>query len=818
MSIFGKFDSTSKQALDYAQQAAISMRHRYWGTEHLLVGLLAKASDDLPALKGRISLDAVREAVEQLSAPGVTPPKVLELTPRMKRVLDQAMSQAQKLQQMPVRSIFLWVALLNEQDAVAVRILTVFGMDVNALRREAAEVLAADNEDSVEQQKSTLEKNSRDLTKMARDGKLDPVIGRENEIERMAQILSRRTKNNPVLVGAPGVGKSAVAEGLAQRIAEDDVPETLLNKRLLMLDIPSLIAGTKYRGEFEERMKDVVNEVQHDPSVILFIDELQNIIGAGKAEGSIDAAGILKPALARGELQCIGATTLEDYRKHIEKDTALSRRFQPVMVNEPDSEKSLQILKGLRPYYEAHHHVELTDDALASAVELSARYIADRFLPDKAVDVMDEAASRVRLKAATGPAGFKELERKMDAIRQDKRAAISQQDYEKAADLRDREHKLREEIDTKRSAWDEARESKRPLVVEDDIAAVVANWTGIPVQRMTMIESARLMKLEETLHERIVGQDEAVVSVSKAIRRARAGLQDPKRPIGSFIFLGPTGVGKTELCRALGEAMFGDENAVIRLDMSEYMEKHTTSRMVGSPPGYVGYEEGGQLTEQVRRKPYSVILFDEIEKAHPDVFNMLLQILEDGRLTDNMGRVTSFKNCIIVMTSNAGAQQLASGRTLGFGDDANKDNMGYEEMKTRVLDEMKRMFRPEFLNRVDEIIVFHPLSDLEIRKIAQMMLDVIIARMKEREITLSFEQDAVDFLAKSGFDPQYGARPLRRAIQRMVEDALSEQIVSGKLPEGSHVLMRLEGKKLNFSVTNDSAGNGEQLLIDQPVT
>ncbi|NLW21276.1 MAG: ATP-dependent Clp protease ATP-binding subunit [Clostridiales bacterium] len=816
MPIFGRFDPKAKQVLDTAQQAAISLRHRFWGTEHLLIGLVSRAADDLPGLPDNVSLENVQDAVRQLSSPSQLPPKVLELTPRMKKVLDESLARAQKHQKGQVTTALLWYSLLAEADSVAVRILTVFGCDIEALRAEAADSLRATPGEDAEQSKSTLEKNSRDLTALARQGKLDPVVGRDKEIERMAQILSRRTKNNPVLIGAPGVGKSAIAEGLAQRIIEDDVPETLQGKRLLSLDIGSLIAGTKYRGEFEERMKDVVNEIQHNPDIILFIDELQNIMGAGKAEGSIDAAGILKPALARGEVQCIGATTLDDYRKHIEKDAALSRRFQPVMVDEPDSERSLHILKSLRPHYEAHHRVVITDEALESAVELSARYIADRFLPDKAVDVMDEAASRVRLREFAAPVGIKELEKNLDAVIADKRQAITQQDYEKAAKLRDDERSLRQQIQDARDAWDTERDQLKPRVTEDDIADVVAGWTGIPVQRMTMIESARLMKLEETLHKRVIGQDEAVVAVSKAIRRARAGLQDPKRPIGSFIFLGPTGVGKTELCRALGEAMFGDEDALIRLDMSEYMEKHTVSRMVGSPPGYVGYDEGGQLTEAVRRKPYSVVLFDEIEKAHPDVFNMLLQILEDGRLTDNMGRVTSFKNTIIVMTSNAGATQLAHGRSLGFGGKEGQTAMDHAEMKTRVLDEIKRVFRPEFLNRLDEIIVFHALSDEEIGQIAHLMLDVIIKRMQEKQIALSFTEDAVALLAKAGFDPQYGARPLRRAIQRMVEDALSEQLVSGALKEGDSVRMHAEGDKLGFTLTRD----GEPLpqLADQTVS
>ncbi len=800
MPIFGRFDNKAKEVLDYAQQAAVAMRHRYWGTEHLLLGLLAKAKDDTQALPENVSLQSIQDAVRQLSSADQEQPKVLELTPRMKRVLDRSLNQGQTKRQTPVGTIVLWLSMLEEEDCVAVRILTVFGVDIEALKED----LIANQTDEAEagtgkKEESTLAKNSRDLTELAKQGKLDPVIGRDRETERLAQILSRRTKNNPVLIGAPGVGKSAVAEGLAQRIIEGEVPETLMGKRLLSLDLGSLVAGTKYRGEFEERMKDVVNEVKNDRSIILFIDELQSIVGAGKAEGSIDAAGILKPALARGEMQCIGATTLDDYRKYIEKDAALSRRFQPVMVEEPDNEQSLEILKGLRSRYEAHHRVEISDEALEAAVSLSSRYINDRQLPDKAVDLMDEAGSRVRLRTRKAPLDLSKHTEALDEILKEKRDAIAMQDYEKAAALRDKERKIREEIQLARESWETEQQALRPVVGEEDVANVVATWTGIPVQRMTMAESSRLMKLEDTLHKRVIGQDEAVSAVSRAIRRARAGLQDPKRPLGSFIFLGPTGVGKTELCRALGEAMFGDEDALIRLDMSEYMEKHTVSRMVGSPPGYVGYEEGGQLTEQVRRKPYSVVLFDEIEKAHPDVFNMLLQILEDGRLTDNMGRVTSFKNCVLVMTSNAGAQQLASGRALGFGEQT-QNAMAYDEMKTKVLDEIKRVFRPEFLNRLDETIVFHPLSDTHIQQIAQLMLDKIIERMTEKGIHLTVEEPAVAFLAKDGFDPQYGARPLRRAIQRKVEDSLSEALISGVLEEGDSVRMFLEDGKLDYNI------------------
>ncbi|NCB35622.1 MAG: ATP-dependent Clp protease ATP-binding subunit, partial [Clostridia bacterium] len=572
----------------------------------------------------------------------------------------------------------------------------------------------------------------------------------------------------------------------------------LQNKRLVSLDIGSLVAGTKYRGEFEERMKAIIDELRDDTSIILFIDELQNIIGAGKAEGSIDAAGILKPALARGELQCIGATTLADYRKHIEKDAALSRRFQPVKVDQPSPEEALEILKGLRSRYEDHHHVVLTDEALDAAVQLSNRYISDRFLPDKAVDLMDEAASRVRIRSTAAQLDLNAQEERLAQLKAKKLEAIEHQNYELAADFRDQERKLRQEMDDLRNTWKKEQADFRPEVTEDDIAQIVAGWTGIPVQRMTMAEGEKLLKLEEALHLRMVGQDEAVSSVSRSIRRSRAGLQDPKRPIGSFIFLGPTGVGKTELCRALGEAMFGDEDALIRLDMSEYMEKHAASRMVGSPPGYVGFEEGGQLTEAVRRKPYSVVLFDEIEKAHPDVFNMLLQILEDGRLTDNMGRVTSFKNCIIVMTSNAGAQRIIGGKTMGFGTDADRP-LDYPEMQRRVMDEVKRMFRPEFINRVDELIVFHPLTADNIRSIAGLMVAQVSKRLKENSgVSLTLDAAALDKLAKDGYDPQYGARPLRRVIQRQIEDALSEEVIAGRLKAGDTLLGRLKDDKLVF--------------------
>ena len=799
MPIFGKFDENARRAVDAARNAAISLKHRYIGTEHLLCGLLKEARDDAPGLPKNLTLASVQYTITQLVAQEGQAPQMLELSNKMRKVLEDSVFESQRMGSQTVSGTHLWMALLSQEDCTAVRVLNILGCDVESIRAGVIEAhmdkeAAAD----AEGEQKVLPKFSRDLTQMAREGKVDPVIGREKEIERIVQILSRRTKNNPVLIGEPGVGKSAVAEGLAQRIINGDIPSMLQNKRLVSLDIGSLVAGTKYRGEFEERMKAIIDELRDDTSIILFIDELQNIIGAGKAEGSIDAAGILKPALARGELQCIGATTLADYRKHIEKDAALSRRFQPVKVDQPSPEEALEILKGLRSRYEDHHHVVLTDEALDAAVQLSNRYISDRFLPDKAVDLMDEAASRVRIRSTAAQLDLKAQEERLAQLKAKKLEAIEHQNYELAADFRDQERKLRQEMDDLRNTWKKEQADFRPEVTEDDIAQIVAGWTGIPVQRMSMAEGEKLLKLEEALHLRMVGQDEAVSSVSRSIRRSRAGLQDPKRPIGSFIFLGPTGVGKTELCRALGEAMFGDEDALIRLDMSEYMEKHAASRMVGSPPGYVGFEEGGQLTEAVRRKPYSVVLFDEIEKAHPDVFNMLLQILEDGRLTDNMGRVTSFKNCIIVMTSNAGAQRIIGGKTMGFGTDADKP-LDYPEMQRRVMDEVKRMFRPEFINRVDELIVFHPLTADNIRSIAGLMVAQVSKRLKENSgVSLTLDAAALDKLAKDGYDPQYGARPLRRVIQRQIEDALSEEVIAGRLKAGDTLLGRLKDDKLVF--------------------
>ena len=803
MAIYAKFNERAQRVMALAQKEAQSMRHSYVGTEHMLLALITQARDDVPDLPDNMTEDAVRSAIRIFIGQGTGLQNPMELTPRAKKLLENSVREAQRLGHPYVTSAHLWLALLSESEGVAARILTTPSCDREKLRKSVLQKLHSEkivtkqSEDKKGAEHSMLEEFGTDLTQKAQAGELDPVIGREKEIERIVQILSRRTKNNPVLIGEPGVGKTAGAEGLAQRIMAGNIPETLVGKRLISLDVGALVAGTKFRGEFEERLKNLMNEVLEAGDVILFIDELQNIIGAGKGEGSMDAANILKPALARGDLQCIGATTLDEYRKHIEKDAALSRRFQPVTVNEPTPEEAIEILRGLRDKYEAHHRVRITDDALQAAVTLSDRYITDRYLPDKAVDLMDEAASRVRIHSFTAPPDLKEQQLRLDGIVREKQEAIDQQNYERAAKLRDDEHSVRAEIEEKRAEWENKKLSTGDTVTQEDIAHVVSSWTGIPVQKMTEGESERLLHLEEILHQRVVGQEEAISAVCRAIRRARAGLQDPKRPIGSFIFLGPTGVGKTELCRALGEAMFGDENALVRLDMSEYQEKHTVSRMVGAPPGYVGYDEGGQLTEAVRRKPYSVVLFDEIEKAHPDVFNMLLQILDDGRLTDNVGRVVSFRNCIIVMTSNAGAHAANEGRVVGFG--SAKAAADYESMKLRVMDELKRVFRPEFLNRVDEIMVFHALSESEIHQIAGLMLGQMCKRLQGLGITLSYDEEVVDCLAKAGYDAHFGARPLRRAIQRMVEDALSEEIIAGNLKIGDHVQANVKKDQLNFT-------------------
>ena len=835
MPIFGRFTQKAQQTLLLAQKIAAELQQPYVGTEHLLLALMKNGSSVPKAVSARMSYESLTEELKKeiaaLNDPDTKPTGGrIEMSPRAKKTLENSVLESHKLGQNYVTVEHFWLALLGNDDGVAGGLLRRAGVDLSAAREEILRQMRenAGNEENHRpmpgmppfaavrnrptggnNEKSLLDKFSRDLTAAAEKNELDPVIGREKEIQRIIQILIRRTKNNPVLIGEPGVGKSAVVEGLAQRIAQGNVPEMLLGKRVLSLDMGSMVAGTKYRGEFEERLKNVMDELHKAGNVLLFIDEIHTIIGAGASEGSLDAANILKPALSRGEMQCIGATTLDEYRKHIEKDAALERRFQPVTVGEPTAEETLSILFGLRDRYEAHHKVRITDEALTAAVRLSDRYITDRYLPDKAVDLMDEAASRVRIQACTAPPDVREQEKRLEAVIIEKKEAISHQDFEKAAALRDQERNLNREIAEKRAEWSRSQTTVRDVVTEEDIAQVVSQWTGIPVNRMTEQEAQRLIHLEESLHKRLIGQEEAVSAVARAIRRARAGLKDPKRPIGSFIFLGPTGVGKTELCRALGEAMFGDEDSVIRLDMSEYMEKHTVSRLVGSPPGYVGYEEGGQLTEAVRRKPYSVVLLDEVEKAHPDVFNILLQILEDGRLTDNTGRTVSFKNTIVVMTSNAGAHAIGTGR-MGFGVSRKEEARDYEAMKESVMKEVKDLFRPEFINRVDEMIVFHALSEEEIRRITEMMMKQVAARLEEQEIRLTWDDAVIRKLAEDGYDPKFGARPLRRLIQRTVEDTLSEELLQGHIQLGKAVELTVKDGEIAL------AEDGENEMVSVP--
>lgn len=804
----------AKSALNYAAESALELGQNYVGTEHLLIGLVRE--NDSVAGKileaNNVTDDVVIEKIGNLIGAGepitgISP----EPTPRTKRVIQNSYIEARRLGHSYIGTEHLLIATLRESESIAVKILLEMGVAPQKLYNEILGLLNENpgNADEGEPQEPrperggkggvpTLMKFGRDLTKMAKEDKLDPIIGRDDVIERVVQILSRRTKNNPCLIGEPGVGKTAVAEGLAQKIVSGAVPEILKDKKVITLDMSSMIAGAKYRGEFEERLKKAMEEIHKAGNIILFIDELHTIVGAGAAEGAIDAANILKPALARGELQVIGATTLEEYRKHVEKDAALERRFQPITLSEPTADESIQIIKGIRDKYEAHHRVKITDKAIEAAVNMSIRYISDRFLPDKAIDLVDEAASRIKIKTLTAPPDVKELEDKIAEVRKEKEAAITIQDYEKAAKLRDEEKELSDELTATRENWAKNNASEESVVTESEIAEIISMWTGIPVKAIEETESERLLKLEEILHERVIGQSEAVSAVSRAIRRGRVGLKDPKRPIGSFIFLGPTGVGKTELSKTLAEAMFGDDDAIVRIDMSEYMEKHTVSRLVGSPPGYVGYDEGGQLTEKVRRKPYSVVLFDEIEKAHPDVFNILLQILDDGILTDSQGRRVDFRNTVIIMTSNLGARRITEHKSLGFSAAEDSGVRDYEQIKSDVMSEVKQAFRPEFLNRVDELIVFHQLNNEDIKQIAGKMLEQLKARLLENGIEAEFSEDTVTKIAAEGFDPIYGARPIRRVIQTGVEDMIAERMLEGKINEGDKITICVKNDKFDI--------------------
>ena len=797
--MFNRFTERANKVLNLAQDEAKRWKASKIGTEHLLLGLVREgegiAAKALAA--ANVTPEMIERGIEQLVGHGTEEvDAVVHHTPRAKRVLELAADEARKLNHNYIGTEHILLGLIREEEGVAARVLNNVGVGLNKTRQQVLLLLGnsehgqqTPNGATVNQPANTptLDGLARDLTQIAREGTLDPVIGRSKEITRVIEVLSRRTKNNPVLIGEPGVGKTAIAEGLAQQIVNNEVPEILRHKRVMTLDMGTVVAGTKYRGEFEDRLKKVMEEIRQAGNVILFIDELHTLIGAGGAEGAIDASNILKPSLARGELQCIGATTLDEYRKYIEKDAALERRFQPIQVDEPSVEEAIQIIYGLRDRYEAHHCVKITDEAVEAAAQMSDRYISDRFLPDKAIDLIDEAGSKVRLRSYVLPPNLKDLEEELDKVRAEKNAAVQGQEFEKAAKFRDREKQITLEVQEMKDKWKEEQDKAELEVTVNDIAQVVAMWTGIPVAKIGEEESAKLLNLEEELHKRVVGQGEAVEAISRAIRRARAGLKDPKRPIGSFIFLGPTGVGKTELARALAEVMFGDEDAMIRVDMSEYMEKHSTSRLVGSPPGYVGFEDGGQLTEKVRRKPYSVVLLDEIEKAHPDVFNILLQVLDDGRLTDSKGRVVDFRNTVVIMTSNVGADALKYRKNVGFNVNESAANE-HKDMKGVMLEELKKAFRPEFLNRIDEMIVFHSLDKAHLKEIIQLMAKSLTNRLAEQDIDLEFTEAALEKIADEGYDPEYGARPLRRALQKHVEDRLSEELLKGTIAKGGNII------------------------------
>jgi ATP-dependent Clp protease ATP-binding subunit ClpC len=802
--LFERFTERARQVVVLAQEEARTLKHNYIGTEHILLGLLREeeglAARVLESLD--ITTERVRSQVVRIVGSGeeVTSGQI-PFTPRAKKVLELALREALSLGHNYIGTEHILLGLVRENEGVAARILLDFDADSDKIRNEVIRMLSgpggrrqgaaagAGGGEGGKKSSKLLDQFGRNLTRLAEEGKLDPVIGRETEIERIMQILSRRTKNNPVLLGEPGVGKTAVVEGLAARIEKGEVPELLKNKQIYTLDLAALVAGSKYRGEFEERLKKVMKEITQRGDIILFIDELHNLVGAGAAEGAIDAASILKPALARGELQTIGATTLDEYRKYLERDSALERRFAQIKVDQPSVEDTVKILEGLRERYEQHHRVSITDDALGAAAELADRYISDRFLPDKAIDLIDEAASRMRIKSMSSPPVYRDLEEEIETTRREKESAIEAQEFEKAANLRDAERQLTTRKRQLEDEWAEGESGERPEVGEEEIADIVSMWTGIPVFKLTEAETKKLIQMEEELHKRVIGQQVAITAVSKAIRRSRAGIKDPKRPAGSFIFLGPSGVGKTELARTLAEFLFGDEEALIRIDMSEYMEKHAVSRLVGSPPGYIGYDEGGQLTEAVRRKPYSVLLLDEIEKAHPDVFNILLQILEDGRLTDAQGRTVDFRNSIVIMTSNIGASEIAKNTSIGF-TVADETGMSYDDMKNRIMSDLKKVFRPEFLNRIDEVIVFHKLAKDEVKEIIDLMINRVRVQVAEHELQLELTEEAKDLLAEKGWDPSMGARPLRRAIQRYIEDPLADEVLrQGEMPPGSTVMV-----------------------------
>ncbi len=805
--MFDKFTERAKKVINLAREEAARLGHDYIGTEHLLLGLIKEGGGVATAVIENLGLDLERlkmEVEKSISMGGGTLTLgEVPFTSSAKKVLELALEEAQALGHNYIGTEHILLGLIREGDGIAAQVLEHFNLRIEKAREMTIYLLGGNlpkyMQGQVKTNTPTLDAFGRDLTQLAREGKLDPVIGRENEIDRVIQILCRRTKNNPVLIGEPGVGKTAIAEGLAQKIIGNNVPELLYNKRIVTLDLAAVVAGTKYRGEFEERLKTVMQEIKAaSATVILFIDELHTLVGAGAAEGAIDASNMLKPALARGEVQCIGATTMDEYRKHIEKDGALERRFQSIKVEAPSVDEAVQILIGLRDRYESHHHVKYADDALEAAVKLSERYITGRLLPDKAIDVMDEAGARARLKSAILPPDLKELDGEIDSVSKEKEAAIKMQEFEKAASLRDKIKELKKKKEERKRQWEQSRNKQTLTVSSEDIAQIISKWTGVPVFKLEEQESAKLLRMEDELHHRIIGQEEAISAISRSVRRSRAGVADPKRPIGSFIFLGPTGVGKTEMARALAEFLFEDENTMIRIDMSEYMEKFSVSRLVGAPPGYVGHDEGGQLTEKVRRNPYSVILFDEIEKAHPDVFNILLQVLEDGRLTDNNGRMVDFKNTVVIMTSNIGARLLDKGGALGFqaGAASETDNLS----KDRIMNEVKKVFNPEFLNRVDEVIVFHSLRKEHLEKIVDLLSGNVMSRLQDKHVTVSMSNDVKDFLIEKGYNPQMGARPLKRAIQRYLEDPLAEMILKGSVKEGRHVDAVVGNNEIKFEV------------------